>query len=207
MAADNVNDIASIWTPEKEWQTLPGGNNSSKLATGVYAVSTDGKMLAGYVDEHSASDGFGTKAAHFAVFWTYNSNGGWNKYEELPSLNENRSARCPQPFDVLCISAYKKALVGRNIDWSGTLLYPLVYKRDGDKLVMSILYEDISQNIVSEKPKYPRNKPIYPDVTPYLTDSEKSSYEEALKRYDDSIDIANQDWTAPCPSYDPSRNG
>lgn len=199
---------AAYWTPEKEWNLLPGSKDGVHKGASVYNVSKDGKMIVGRQENHApAKIPFANEAARVPIVWKQNSDGTWGEYEVLPSYHADHGGRSPQGFDVLLISEDNSVLCGRYIDCSGYYSFPIVYTtNDKGEWQLKVCGEDWMINEGAKKPVFPRNIPVEPDVTTFMNEQELEAYQKDLKAFDDSVSAYIKDLTLPYPKYDPKKH-
>lgn len=199
---------AAYWTPEKGWNLLPGSKDGIHKGASVYTVSNDGKMIVGRQENHAPGKiAFADEAARVPIVWKQKADGTWDEYEVLPSYNADHGGRSPQAFDVLLISDDNSVLCGHYIDDSGSYSFPIVYTRnDKGEWELKVWGEDWMVNEGAKKPVFPRNKPVEPDATTFMSEQELEAYQKGLKAFEDSVAAYKKDYSLPYPKYDPKKH-
>lgn len=171
----------------------------------------DGSFLAGNIAKPQT--GYDLNSMQCPVVWYRDADGKFETYEELPFDPMGFDNRRIQEAYILGVSGDGLTLYGRIIYAAGDVYQPVVWKRSSvtsrdwvcKKLCQSVMF-----NTDKEAPKWPSYRPEEPDVTKYYTAEELANYEEALKKYQDSVALAS--WTIPAdqrgpyPTYNPEEH-
>lgn len=178
-----------------------------------YGVPEDGSFIAGNVSI-SGIDNNGERFSYYQpVIWYRNESGDYDMYEELPFDKIGFDNRLTQGAWLLGVSGDGLTIYGRLIDASGTIYFPVMWKRASAQ-TRDWTYKELCTDYCFNKdeiaPEWPQYKPKEPDATEYYTAEELEAFNKALDAYNDSVEKAS--WTIPAeergpyPTYNPNEH-
>lgn len=178
-----------------------------------YGVPEDGSFIAGNVSI-SGIDNNGERFSYYQpVIWYRNESGDYDMYEELPFDKIGFDNRLTQGAWLLGVSGDGLTIYGRLIDASGTIYFPVMWKRASAQ-TRDWTYKELCSDFCFNKdeiaPEWPQYVPKEPDVTEYYTAEELEAFNEALAAYNDSVEHAGftipEEERWPWPTYNPNQH-
>lgn len=165
---------------------LPLPTGDTKFVEGAArAVNKDESLMAGYVAWKGGSD-------RIPCIWTLQPDKTYD-LQLLPTAELDFTGRKPQAVDALLCSETGDKIVGRMVDWTGTL--NLIYtwtRNDADTWEMKEFGKDILFKEGAEIPTIP--DPIAPDPMAYYTAQDSINYNQALEDYLAGRTDDNPEW-------------
>lgn len=143
------------------------------------------------------------------VVWYRNAEGKYDLYEGLPFDSIGFDNRYIQQAYALGVSGDGLTIYGRILYYAGDVYQPVVWTRSSTTSrdwVFKKLCQKYMFNTDKVVPKYPSYKPIEPDVTKYYSAEELANYNEAKKKYRDSINNASWPNKGSYPTYNPEKH-
>lgn len=183
--------------PKPEWAGSGQGN-------GIYATNND-KYIAGSAstDVNFGADGI----MSLPVIWTLQDDGTY-KPETLPYDKLDFSGRPPQYVTANCITEDGKTVIVQVRDYSGSVVYPAIYKKGDDgkwtykTYGEGVFWDKEKMAALPEMPVDPSDE--IPDPVSYFTKEDTIAYNKAVEEYSDILDQLNQgiitDW-GKLPTY------
>lgn len=174
----NETSAAAAICKDGEWKVLPYPANSKVLDGGVYGVTDDETLLAGYV--------MGTPykgMMYLPCIWRLEEDE--YKFEMLPAPERDVQGQVPQGSIVKDISRDGTVLLGEFTDWSGMHKQPVVWIKEGGSYTYKLLGTEIIFNLNEENPG------ICPEYDNYVT----------VKRGDPGYDEQFKYWTSLRSKY------
>lgn len=187
MLVGNNGSEAVYWL-NGEAHVLPQATGTDAGMNGANAVSADGKYIVGDLAYDNIVFG-GEDCMTYPVLWTLQDDGTYT-CEKLPAPTKDFTGRNPQYVMANDISDDGSVIIGQVRDYTGRFSYPVVYKKNGEgewtyTECTSLIIRD--QKLIDNLPEYP-TEVTYPDITTYMTDSDKATYNAAVTEYNDKYD-------------------
>lgn len=172
------------WHPMSTKGAKEGAINSSN------GITPDGKRICGNIGTYQMTTEVDVIMVN-PCYWDLQADGNYGDPILLPSPTIDPLGRVPQYITANAISADGKTIAGQLVDYSGSLIYPIVYNQD-DKGEWNWKYVGLSlfnpENITL--PEEPKDYPIAPDVFSFMTEDQLAAYNEALNAYYETYDPA-----------------
>ena len=178
LASTTMNVSAAYWK-NGEWHNLhTDGCNGVSLSNGI---TPDGSRICGSLN--ISVPGFSSETMQLPVYWDAEGD-GYGEYHVLPCPTADFTGRAPQYVTAVTISDDGKTISGQIHDYSGMVNEPIVYTQgENGEWTYTLLMNKTFRPEGKEWPSYPEDLPNSPEVTDYMTDSQREAYDQAMTEW------------------------
>lgn len=175
-------DMDGSYFKDGEWHTIFSctGFNIANLN----GITADGSRICGAVT--NLDNTLGYDGTTLVPMYIDALGDGFGDVVMLPRPETDFVGHLPIYITALQISEDGHTIYGQVMDYSGAIVYPIIYKEDADgKWDYSLPTEHLLNPSGLELPELGEH-PVAPDPTDYMTDEAKAEYELAMQEFIDS---------------------
>lgn len=161
-----------------ELKTLTEGMSNT-----ANSITPDGRFICGGNGLTPISTDDQETPMSVPVLWVRGEDGKFGNPIQLPYPAKDLSGRIPQYVTALALSDDGSVILGQIRDYSGQIIYPIVYTNKDGEWSYSLPAMSLLNPENVELPEFPGDGPVSPAAESFLTPEEKAAYDKAMEEW------------------------